>query len=105
MSAAINNVTAPDAFEGASTLLCPKSVRVRIFVSNQAIWWQRGYGPPGGEVRWELEEEFLPPSSYSLTESCDALRFRAAVPAAQIPAGQHQAQVTVTTRTLGDLGE
>ena len=49
MSYALNNVTAPDAYGAPAELLCPKAVRVRVFVSNQAVYWQRGQKPNAAE--------------------------------------------------------
>jgi hypothetical protein len=104
MSASLENFTAPDEYsEGAGFLRCQDTVRVRINVSNQSIFWRRGFGSAGGDVgNWEAEEE-LPPGRYSLNDRCDALQVRAAVPAASLPPGTLQAQVSLSTRTLGEL--
>ncbi|HWW67310.1 MAG TPA: hypothetical protein VNY83_04950 [Solirubrobacterales bacterium] len=106
MSAALNNFTAPDAYnDRVGTLICPASVRVRLQVNNQAIFWQRGHQVPGGGVNWSEAEEFLLPGLYSFDETCEATRVRAAIPGAQLPAGSAQAQVTIATRTAKELGE
>lgn len=101
MSASLPNFTAPDEYEQALGFLrCQDAVRVRISVANQNVFWQRGFGGAGGSVgRWEPEEE-LPVGQYSLNERCDAVRFRAAIPAAKVT---RQAQVTVSTRTIAEL--
>lgn len=105
MSAALNNVTAPDAYTPAATLSCPATARVRLQVNNGAIYWQRGMRPPaGGGVEWIEPEEFLLPTVASLDERCDVIRVRAAVKAAELPTGSSPAQVTITTRTAAELG-
>lgn len=110
MSATTGLFEAPDLFPGgpgeAGFLFCPKTVRVRITVQNQGIWWQRGISPAGGGgIFWE-PEEFLPaPFAGSLQDPCDAIRVRAAVPKASLPKGALQAAVSVATRTPEDLQE
>jgi hypothetical protein len=105
VSAALNNVQAPDTYTTAATLSCPNTARVRLQINNQSIYWQRGYGSPGGGgIEWQ-PEEFLLPMTASLDERCDAIRIRAAVPAAKLPAGSEQARVTIGTRTAEELGE
>lgn len=106
MSAALNNITAPDAYATASTLLCPDTARVRLQVNNQAVFWQRGSQQPGGGgVAYLEREEFLLPGLYSLDERCDAIRVRAAIAKAKLPVGSLQAQVTIATRTARELSE
>lgn len=105
MSAALNNVTAPDEYSEAATLRCQDTARVRLAVYNQAIYWQRGFGDVGGAIAWTEPEEFMPPRTDSLDERCDAIRVRAAIRAAELPLGAKQAQVTITTRTEAELGE
>ncbi len=104
MSAALANFTAPDAYsEAVGFLRCQDTVRVRLNVSNQSIFWRRGTGLAGGNVgNWEPEEE-LPPGRYSLNDRCDALQVRAAIPAANLPPEAKQAQVSLTTRTAEEL--
>src|SRR4051794_14561664 len=105
MSAALNNVTAPDKFGASAELKCPNTARVRLQVNNQAIYWQRGIQVPGaGGIEWVSPEEFLLPGLYSLDESCEAIRIRAAIPLAKL-SGSPQAQVTIATRTRNELGE
>jgi hypothetical protein len=104
MSANLENFTAPDAYsEAVGFLRCQGTVRVRINVANQSIFWRRGSGAAGGNVgNWEPEEE-LPPGIYSLNDSCDAIQVRAALPAASLPVGSLSAQVNVATRTAAEL--
>lgn len=104
MSATLPNFTAPDDFgAGAGQLFCPGTVRIRFNVNNQAIYWRRGLSPAGGQgIHWE-EEEYLPPGVYSLGERCEYVQVRAAVPAAGLPEGATQAQVSIAARTLEDL--
>lgn len=104
MSASLPNFTAPDEYsEAVGFLRCQETARVRLNVHNQSIFWRRGYGLVGGNVGdWQPEEE-LPPGIYSLNDRCDALQVRAAIAAAELPAGAAQAQVTVSTRTAGEL--
>jgi hypothetical protein len=107
MSAALNNITAPDVYSATQgTLSCPGSARVRLLINNQAIFWKRGFqNPGGGGVEYTEPEEFLPPGLYSFDEHCDAIQVRAATPAAQLPEGSIQAQVTIATRTPRELGQ
>ena len=104
MSASLPNFTAPDDYsEAVGFMRCQDTVRVRLNVHNQSIFWRRGYGLAGGNVgNWEDEEE-LTPGLYSLNDRCDAIQVRAATPAAQLPEGASQAQVNLSTRTAGEL--
>jgi hypothetical protein len=104
VSAALSNFTAPDSFsEKTGFLRCQGTVRVRINIANQAIFWRRGFGMVGGNVgNWEPEEE-LPPFPQSLNDRCDAIQIRAAIPTANLPAGALQAQVSLSTRTAEEL--
>jgi hypothetical protein len=97
MSAALNNVTAPAEFGASAQLLCPDTARVRLQVYNAAIFWRRGYQRPGGGgIEWQ-PEEFQTPCQNSFDESCDLIQVRAAVKGTT-------PQVTITTRTAGELG-
>jgi hypothetical protein len=104
VSASLDNFTAPDEYsDSVGFLRCQESARVRIHVANQAIFWRRGHGVAGGGVgNWEAEEE-LPPGLFSLNDSFDAIQVRAAVPAAELPAGALAAQVSLSTRTAAEL--
>lgn len=103
MSAALANFTAPDDYsEKVGFLRCQDTVRVRINVSNQSVFWRRAFGAVGGAPgEWEAEEE-LPPGRYSLNDRADAIQVRAAVPKAKLGAAP-QAQVSISTRTAGEL--
>lgn len=96
MSRNLNNITAPDAYSAAATVRAPGSTKLFITVSNQAVYWQLGYGPGGGAVSWDEEEVFRPPGLYEGPVRCDAIRVRAAVPAAELPPPLEPAQVTVS---------
>lgn len=104
MSTAINNMVAPDAYSAAATLICPSTVRIRLFVANQGIYWEQGRTWPGGQgIFWDPPEQYLPPLGYSFSDRCEALRFRAAIPLKSLPPGSLQAVVTVTTRNEAEL--
>lgn len=96
MSAALNNITAPDEYAEPDVAMSVGAREIMLLVNNQAIYWQRGHGPPGGAIEWNEPEEFLPPNSYVFDRyTCDAVRVRAAVPAGELPPGAKPAQVTV----------
>jgi hypothetical protein len=103
LSASLANFTAPDEFsEQVGFLRCTATARVRLMVFNQSIYWRRGFSPVGGQgVFWEAEEE-MPPIRGSFEEACDVIQVRAAIPAAQLPAGARQAQVSISTRTADE---
>lgn len=116
MSYNLPGFTAPDEYGAepgeVGVLRCQDTVRVRLNVVNQPIFWQRGLGLVGGSVgEWEPEEE-LPPGKYSLTDRCDAIRVRAAVPAATLKQKEAeepkrkfpQAFVSVACRVAQELG-
>ncbi len=104
MAWAINNLTAPDAVSAASTLdNLSGVVGVNMDVANQAIYWQvKQVTSPGRlytEGTWG-EPTFMLPGSRSLYRTdVRGFRFWAATPAAQLPAGDIQAQVTVEAVT------
>lgn len=105
MGAPLNNVTAPDAYSDQDgVLVCPGTALVRMWVNNQAIYWQRGLQEPGGAgIQWRPEEEFLLPGPYEFPDRLDAIRIRAAVPAAELDPEKRPAQVTIATRTPAEL--
>lgn len=103
MSAALNNITAPDNYTAGSTLACPKTARVRLVVNNNSIYWRRGRQPAGGGGIFYEAEEFLLPGVYSLDEICEVVQIRAAIAAAKLTSEEKVAQVTVTTRTAEEL--
>lgn len=97
---ALNNVTAPDAYSTAATLdNLPYPSWVNLDVANQAIYWQlkqaSGPTPMYTEGTWGTEVYMVPGSRTLLRQKMRGIRVRAATPAAQLPAGQAQAQVTV----------
>lgn len=96
---AINNLTAPDTYTTASTLQnLPYPPSINIDVANSAIYWQvqqvLSRSGLNTEGTWQ-EETFMFPGSRSIYRpGIRGFRFRAAIPAAQIPATGNQAQVT-----------
>lgn len=106
MGAPLNNAKAPDEYSASEGFLsCPGTALVRMWVNNQAIYWQRGIANPGGGgIAWRPEEEFLLPGPYEFPDKVDAIRIRAAIPAAQLEAnGKRPPQVTIATRTSVEL--
>lgn len=99
MNWSLNNVTAPDNYASTSTLdnLPPASVNVQVV--NQAIYWQiRQVSSPSQlftEGTWSIETLWLPSDGPIYRDQIRGFRFRAATPAASLPAGAAQAQVTV----------
>lgn len=70
----------PDKYEGASTLICPRSNRVILQISGQAVYVQlgimsQGVSSGGGSVQWQPEQPFLPIIA-SLGRKFDAIRVR-----------------------------
>jgi hypothetical protein len=107
MGYALNNITAPDAYGQGSLLYCQGARRLNIDLTNAAIYYQLGagqLGSQGGDPVWDSTEYFMTPSFRSLDRAVDAIRIRAAVLAANLPAGQAQAQVTVHAVTARELG-
>lgn len=98
MNWALNNLTAPDSYTPQATLdNLPVLDHVNLDVSNQAIYYQlkitRSLVEALGD--WDLEV-FQAPASRSLyRQGITGVRFRAAIPSAQLPAGASQAQVTL----------
>lgn len=97
----LNNQTAPDAYEEAAQIICPGATRLNLIVSNQAIYYELGDTPANGTIPTWRSEVYCPPSYQSLDQNFDAIRVRAAIPAAQIPAGSLQAQVTAVAYPAG----
>lgn len=103
MSWAKNDVVAPDAYTIAATLDgLPAVRRATIDVVNQPVFIQvkqitGSYaGAAEGQATWGTEERLLPGSKNLARAGIVGIRWRAAIPAAQVPAGQVQAHVTVT---------
>lgn len=70
----------PDEFDDASTLLCPKSSRLLLQISKQAVMIQlgvmeEGQGSALGSVEWGPEMSMLPIIA-SLGRTFDAVRVR-----------------------------
>jgi hypothetical protein len=87
------NPGCPNAYDDASTLICPGCERLVLQVSKQAVMLQFGIMPHGkslspGVVQWLAEEPYLPMIA-SLGRNFDAVRVRNYIP------GQ-EAQVFVT---------
>jgi hypothetical protein len=97
---ALNNITAPDAYADAATMInLPFPSRINLDVVNQAIYWQlqQAAGPTSlsTEGTWQTEVFMLPGSRSLYRPYTRGIRVRAAIPAASLPAGTSQAQVTV----------
>jgi hypothetical protein len=99
MGWALNNITAPDSYTQTATLAhLPPIARINLDVANNAIYWQlqqaRGTGlyTEGG---WGPEVYMAPGSRSLYRPGTTGIRIRAAIPAAQLPAGAQQAQVTI----------
>jgi hypothetical protein len=94
-------ITAPDQFGGkpgdAGYLACPDASVITMTVSNAAIVWELGRGNPPLFTGSSADQVNQPPAYRSMSRRADAIRFRAAVPAAQLPVGQQQATVTIDT--------
>lgn len=104
MAWAINNLTAPDAYNPAATLQnLPDAISINIDVANQAIYWQvQQVTSPSRlftEGTWQEETYMLPGSRSIYRPSVRGFRFRAAIPAASLPAGSIQAAVTAEAVT------
>jgi hypothetical protein len=97
----INNVTAPDSAPNTASTKdgVPPCSRAIIDVSNAAIYWQAKVGNSPNMADWTpVGGSFMSPGSRRapVSGTIYGFRFWAAVPLAQLPAGQTQAQVTVT---------
>lgn len=104
MSYNINALTAPDAYTTASTLQNVPISSIMLDVANQAIYWQLQIRSPGQSNSagiWEDTETYNTPGSRNISSDRDneitGIRFRAAVKAANLPAGATQAVVTIRT--------
>jgi hypothetical protein len=98
-SYALNNITAPDKYGKTSTLdPLPVLDHINIDVTNQAIYWsikQTNQLTTDLSGAWQ-PEVFMAPGSRSISRhGVVGIRIRAAVAAANLPAGSTQAQVTV----------
>jgi hypothetical protein len=95
----LNNVTAPDAYSTAATLQnLPYPSRINLDVFNQGIYWQLQETHGTGtftEATWGSETYMAPGSRTLLRSNVRGVRVRAAIAAANLPAGQSQAQFTL----------
>lgn len=95
----LNNITAPDAYTAAATLeQLPVLEHINLDVVNAAIYWslkQSSNLATDVTGTWQPEVFMLPGSRTLRRAGMVGIRVRAAVPAAQLPAGASQAQVTV----------
>lgn len=95
----INHLTAPDQYTTGSTLDVGRFLdHFNLDVLNQAIYWSvKTAGPrqTPGMSSWQ-PEVFMSPGSRTINRlNSSGLRFRAATPAASLPAGSLQAVVTL----------
>lgn len=95
----INNLTAPDQYGVTSTLYpLPLIDHINLDVTNGGIFWSIAQT---NDLATEMSgawqpEVFMGPGSRTISrENVVGVRFRAAVAAANLPAGSTQAQVTV----------
>lgn len=102
MSWAKNDVVAPDNYTIAATLDgLPAVRRATIDVVNQPVFIQirqiTGHyaGNAEGQATWGTEERLMPGSKNLARPGIVGIRWRAAILAAAVPAGQVQAHVTV----------
>ena len=98
-NSALNNVTAPDAYAANATLDTGNWIdHVNVDVTNAAIYWQIKQASRPGDApqmsTWQAEVFMLPGSRVIDRPGITGFRFRGAIPAAQLPAGSSQAQVT-----------
>jgi hypothetical protein len=98
-NASINALTAPDAVGPSSTIDTGRLIdHVNVDVVNQAILWssKESVGPADPQfAAWGPEVYMLPGSRSIKRPGLVGFRFRAAVTAANLPAGTVQAVVTV----------
>lgn len=95
----LNNITAPDQYQSTSTLdNLPVLDHVNLDVSNQGIFWslkQTSDLTTDITGAWQPEVYMLPGSRILDRDGVVGIRIRAAIAAANLPAGGSQAQVTV----------
>jgi hypothetical protein len=94
-------ITAPDSYGTGpgkpGYLACHGAEVLTLQVFNAAIVWQIGIGSPPVFDNAIAPEVNQAPAYRSTSRRADAIRFRASVPAAQLPAGQPQATVSIDT--------
>lgn len=96
MAIVLAAVTAPDSYSPLVTIENIPCQRYIIDVANQAIYWQLQDSPG---VWQENAETPMFPGSRVIQEPSSGIRIRAYVPAANLPAGQIQAVVTIRAIT------
>lgn len=97
MNVAINGLIAPDNYTSASTIdLISEVDHYNIDVVNQAIFWQlkEFQTDPRSGAFTGIEVKMLPGSRTIDRPHTCGIKFRAAIPAAQVPYGS-QAIVTI----------
>lgn len=99
MAYTLNAVTAPDHYTPAATIQGTPIQRIIIDVVNQAIYWQIQDALLGQGTWQEDAETYMLPGSRVILEPTTGVRIRAAIPAANLPAGATQAVVTVRAIT------
>jgi hypothetical protein len=91
-------VTAPDAYGtrpgAAGYLACHGARSIYLQVSNSGIVYQLGHGSP---PLFDSPEIPLLPVVAAKPTPCDAIRYRAQTPLAQLATGQQQARVQIDT--------
>jgi hypothetical protein len=78
------NPPCPNGWEKGATLICPKSTRLALQISNEAVFVQLGIMPEGigGQPQWQDEQPFLPVIAF-LARNFDAVRVRNYTPGAE----------------------
>jgi hypothetical protein len=94
-SQTINALTAPDSYTAASTIENAPIQRIILDIVNQAVIVNLKLATSGMYGNWDSTEIYLIPQFKQMNRRVVGIRFRAAVPAAQLPAGTLQAVVTV----------
>ena len=98
-NSALNNVTAPDNYSASASIDTGNWLdHINIDVTNSAIYLQIKQASRPGDTpqmsTWQAEVFMIPGSRTINRPGLTGFRFRAATPAAQLPAGASQAQVT-----------
>lgn len=96
MPYALNNVTTQNAYNAATTLVCPNSVRLNLHVFNAGVYFRIGSTPGTSAGAQPTGEIFRAPGLYSMDRFCDQVEVRSA--AAGVPA-----QVTIDAWREGEL--
>lgn len=95
----INALVAPDSYNNASTIRPTRKIdHISIDVVNAGIYWQlyEYSSPNDAETGYITNEVFMAPGSKIIDrDGLCGIRFRAAIPLADLPASTFQAVVTV----------